>query len=342
MFTHPYRYLFIILLSAYAYINTVLCEVYRYFNIQVAWYHAVLTIVSITWLTWEGNRLVEKAVTKRFPPQQKRILYLAAFFAAGIGIACMAATLVVYTMGVLIYSYSFQQYEMPLKLNLIYAGLINLFFHLLNAILFFFREYRIKYTEAEELKRVSTQAQLQAIKSQVNPHFLFNNLNVLSGMVIKDNPRANRFIEEFSKVYRYILNSQDKELVELEKELAFIKPYVYLLQQRYPDGLKVDIGIPEQYYDRYIIPVALQMLIENAIKHNVISRSSPLHIEVLANGTGTLTVRNNRQPRRSVEHSNRIGLNNIAKRYELVCGRQIEIHTTQEVFEVQLPLLQLN
>lgn len=342
MFTHRYRYLFIVLLAAYAYINTVLCEVYRYFFINVAWYHALLAILLITLLTWEGNRLIECAVIKRFPPQQMRIPFFALFFAAGLAIACLAATVVVYTMGALVYGYSFAQYEMPLKLNLIYAGLINLFFHLLNTILYFFREYRIKFTEAEELKRISTQAQLQAIKNQVNPHFLFNNLNVLSGMVIKDNPGANRFIEEFSTVYRYILNSQDKELVQLREELAFIGPYVYLLQQRYPDGLKVHIGIPEQYHNSYIIPVALQMLIENAIKHNSISRGSPLHIDVIADGAGTLTVRNNRQPRRSVEQSNRIGLSNIAKRYELVCGRQIEIHKTTGVFEVKLPLLQLN
>ncbi len=342
MFTHRYRYLFIALLSAYAYINTVLCEVYRYFHIEVAWYDALLTIILITWLSWEGNRLAERLVKRRFPPEQRRNWYLAAFFFTGMGIACTAAALVVYVVGALIYRYPFTEYEMPLKLNLIYAGLINLFFHLLHAILFFFREYRIKFTEAEEQKRISAQAQLQAIKSQVNPHFLFNNLNVLSGMLIRDNPGANRFIEEFSKVYRYILNSQDKELVEVEKELAFIKPYVYLLQQRYPDGLQVHITIPDQYYSCYIIPVALQMLIENAIKHNAISRNSPLHIEVLASGSGTLTVRNNRQPRRSVEQSNKIGLKNIAKRYEMVCGRQIHIHMTQEVFEVNLPLLHLN
>jgi sensor histidine kinase YesM len=342
MFTHRYRYLFIALLAVYAYINTVLCEVYRYFFIRVAWYDALLTVLLITLLTWEGNRLIEGVVSKRFLPQQKRILFFAVFFAAGLGMACVATTLVVYIMGAVVYQYPFAQYEMPLKLNLIYAGLINLFFHLLNTILYFFREYRIKFTEAEELKRISTQAQLQAIKNQVNPHFLFNNLNVLSGMVIRDNPGANRFIEAFSKVYRYILNSQDKELVELEKELEFIEPYVYLLQQRYPDGLKVRIGIPAQYHNSYIIPVALQMLIENAIKHNIISRNSPLHIEVFSDDAGMLSVRNNRQPRRSVEQSNRIGLNNIAKRYELVCGRQIEIHQTPDAFEVKLPLLQLN
>lgn len=342
MFTHRYRYVFIVLLSVYAYINTVLCEVYRYFHIDVAWYHALLIFALVTLVTWEGSRLLEPLLTRRFPRPQQRIQYLGAFFVTGLSLSCIATIAIVYGVGRWIYHYNLAQLEMPLKLNLIYAGLISLLFHLLNTILYFFREYRTKATEAEALKRISAQAELQAIKSQVNPHFLFNNLNVLSGMVIKDNPRANRFIEAFSKVYRYILHSQEKELVELEKELAFIQPYVYLLQQRYPDGLKVDIGVAEQYYNSYIIPVALQMLIENAIKHNVISRNSPLHIEVVATADGTLTVRNNRQPRQSVEQSNKIGLNNIAKRYELVCGRQIAIHQSSDVFEVQLPLLHLN
>ncbi|MDF2192134.1 histidine kinase [Paraflavitalea sp. CAU 1676] len=342
MFTHRYRYLFIALLALYAFINTELCEVYYYFNIRVAWYHALLTILLITWMSWESNRLLEIPVQRWHPPGKRRGWYLATFFLTGMAASCAGAIAVVYTIGLWIYGYTWTVLEMPIKLNLIYAGLITLFFHLLNTILYFFGEYKNKLTEAEELKRINAQAQLQAIKSQVNPHFLFNNLNVLSGMVIKDNPRANRFIEEFSKVYRYILNTQDIELVELEKELAFIKPYVYLLQQRYPEGLQVHIGIPAQYNARYIIPVALQMLIENAIKHNVISRTSPLHIEVLTVGAEALVVRNNRQPRRSVEQSNRIGLNNIAQRYEMICGRQISIHKTRDVFEVTLPLLQLN
>lgn len=342
MFANRYRYLFILLLSAYAFINTVLCEVYHYFNIQVAWQDALITIVLITFLSWEGSRLIESQVRKRFPPDRRQVWFLGAFFLAGMGISLSAAALVVYVIGAWVYKYPYPLYEMPLKLNLIYAGLINLLFHLLNAILLFFREYRLKYMEAEELKRASTQAQLLAVKTQVNPHFLFNNLNVLSSMVIRDNPGANKFIEEFAKVYRYILNSQDKELVELEKELAFIKPYVYLLQQRYPDGLKVDISIPDRYNNCYIIPVALQMLIENAIKHNTISRNSPLYIKVTTNGADMLVVRNNRQPRRSVEQSNRIGLQNIAKRYELVCGKEISINATEQVFEVVLPLLHLN
>jgi LytS/YehU family sensor histidine kinase len=230
----------------------------------------------------------------------------------------------------------------PLKLNVIYGSLINLFFHLLNAIFFFFEEYRRQRTEAEELRLINSQAQLQLIRSQINPHFLFNNLNVLSGMVIKDNPDANKFIEEFSKVYRYVLNNQDKELVELRSELEFIHPYLFLLNKRFDQGLKVAIEIPDHYKTWHVVPAALQMLIENAIKHNVVSRSRPLRIDIRVNGNNTLIVRNNLQPRHISEPSTRIGLQNIMKRYELISGRTVIVRRTEQEFEVTLPLLHLN
>lgn len=188
----------------------------------------------------------------------------------------------------------------------------------------------------------TAQAQVQLIKSQINPHFLFNNLNVLSGMVIKNNPEANHFIEEFSKVYRYILSNQDKELVELKSELEFITPYLFLLQKRFDEGLVISINIPEHYKTWHVVPAALQMLIENAIKHNIVSRNKPLHIDIHANGSQTLVVKNNLQPRQMVEPSTKIGLQNIKKRYELISGRDIDIKKTTTEFEVSLPLLNLN
>jgi LytS/YehU family sensor histidine kinase len=196
--------------------------------------------------------------------------------------------------------------------------------------------------EVEDLRKVTTQAQIQLVKSQVNPHFLFNNLNVLSGMVIKNNPEANHFIEEFSKVYRYILNNQDKELVELKSELEFIRPYLFLLQKRFDEGLVIDIDIPEHYKNWHVVPAALQMLIENAIKHNIVSRNKPLYINIHANGNETLVVKNNLQPRKMVEPSTKIGLQNIKKRYEFISGRDIEVKKTETDFEVSLPLLNLN
>jgi two-component system LytT family sensor kinase len=342
MFNHRYRYFFILLLSLYTFVNTLLCEVYYYFKIDIEWYYALLTILSITFISWEGNRLLEPLISKKIPPEKNKIRYFIGFFAAGVIVSSITAVAIVLLVGGVLHNYSWQQNINPLKLNLIYASLINLFFHLLNTILYFFREYKSKWAEAEELKRISAQAEVQLVKSQINPHFLFNNLNVLSGMLIKDNPEANHFVEEFSKVYRYILNNHDKELVELKSELEFIQPYIFLLRKRFNEGLEIDINIPDHYKTRYVVPAALQMLIENAIKHNVVSRSRPLHISIHANGNETLIVTNNLQPKLAVEASTRIGLQNIRKRYELISGQNVIVKQTNREFEVVLPLLNLN
>ncbi len=342
MFTHRHRYWFILGLALYTFFNTVLCDVYHYFQISIEWYYALLTISLATLLTWEGNRFLEPLIARKISPTRAKIRYLAVFFIAGNGVALLSALTAVYFVGSLLHGYGWEQNLNPLKLNLIYTVLVNLFFHLLNAIFFFFREYQRQWKEAEELRRTSSQAQVQLVKSQINPHFLFNNLNVLSGMVIRDNPDANRFIEEFSKVYRYVLNNQEKELVELRSELEFIQPYLFLLDKRFDKGLVVSIDIPDHYKNYYVIPVALQMLIENAIKHNIVSRSKPLHIDIHVNGNQTLVVRNNLQPRQAPEPSTQIGLQNIRKRYELISGRGVMIRKTEQDFEVTLPLLHLN
>jgi len=342
MFRHRYRYWFIVGLSLYTYLNTILCSVYYYFKIDIEWYYAVATIFSCTLLTWEGNRLLEPLFQKKFPPAKNKIRFLAFFFVAGNIIALTSAVIPVFLIGNIIHHYSWDQNSNPLKLNIIYTSLVNLFFHLLNAIFFFFREYKRQWEEAEELRRISAQAQVQLVKSQINPHFLFNNLNVLSGMVIKDHPDANHFIEEFSKVYRYILNNQEKELVELKSELNFIEPYIFLLKKRFDEGLIVEMDIPDHYRDYYVIPVALQMLIENAIKHNIVSRKRPLNIKISTNGDQELVIKNNLQLRKAPESSTQIGLQNICKRYELISGKTVIISKTEETFEVSLPLLNLN
>ncbi|MBL7749543.1 MAG: histidine kinase [Chitinophagaceae bacterium] len=343
LFHHRYRYLFMILLALYAFMNTALCNVYYYFDINITWYYALLTVVGVTVLTWEGNRLIKPYMKRKFLVQKNKFRFLGFFFIAGNFIGMAAAVVMVYLVGNLIYGYTWEQNWNPLKLNIIYATLINLFLHLVNAILFFFREYRRQWSEAEELRRNSEQAQVQLIKSQINPHFLFNNLNVLSGMVIKNNPEANHFIEEFSKVYRYILNNQEKELVPLSSELEFIQPYIFLLRTRFENSLQVSINIPEHYKNCHVVPASLQMLIENAIKHNIVSSQRPLHIDIHANGNQTLIVSNNLQPRQAVEEpSTRIGLQNIMKRYELISGRNVVVKKTDGVFEVTLPLLTLN
>jgi two-component system LytT family sensor kinase len=342
MFTHKFRYLFILGLSLYTYINTVLCEVYKYFNIDIEWYYALGTITLVTFCSWESSRLLEPLFGKLLGTAKNKIKILILFFAAGALLTTIFTSAIVLLVSMVLHKHSFTEALMPLKLNLIYAWLANLLFHLLNAVLFYFTEYKTKLLEAEELKRMTAQAELQLVKSQINPHFLFNNLNVLSALVMKNNSEANRFIEEFSKVFRYILNNHDKELVDLKTELNYIKPYIFLLQKRFADGLHIEVNIPEDKERFYIIPASLQMLIENAIKHNIVSKTRPLHIDVHVNGNNTIIVSNNLQPRESVEGSTKIGLTNIIKRYLLVSGREVEVLKNNGAFTVTLPLLTLN
>ena len=342
MFSHKYRYYFVLLLSFYTYLSTLLCEVYEYFNIPIEWYYAAGTITVITLLIWESNRLIEPFFIKRLDEHKNKIKALITFFLAGGFLTTIVCFAVVMLVSMVIHSNNFKQTFIPLKLNLIYAILVNLLFHLVNAIFFYFKEYRIKLLEAEQLKSKTSQAELQVIKSQINPHFLFNNLNVLSALVMQNSSEANKFIEAFSQVYRYILSNQNKELVELKTELEFIKPYIYLLEKRFSNGLKITIDIDEAQENKFIIPASLQMLIENAIKHNVASKTKPLHIDLHTNGNHTLVVSNNLQLRDIVENSTEIGLQNIMKRYLLVGNREVIVNKTEQDFIVTLPLLSVN
>lgn len=342
MFSHKYRYIFILILSGYTYVNTILCEVYKYFHIEIEWYVAFGTITAITLGVWEASRLMEPFFNRKLQSTKNKIKTLLLFCGAGSIATTLLTAGVVFFVSMVLHHYSISNTLIPLKLNLIYAWLANLLFHLLSAIKFYFTEYKRKWMEAEELKRISAQAELQVIKSQINPHFLFNNLNVLSALIMKNNEEANKFIEEFSKVYRYILSNHDKELVELRTELDFIEPYIFLLQKRFADSLTVELNIPESYRHYYIIPASLQLLIENAIKHNIISKARPLVINVHVNGNNTVVVSNNFQPRETAVASTKIGLNNIKKRYWLVSGQEVTVDAGVEIFSVAIPLLNLN
>ena len=342
MFTHRYRYLFALLLSVYTYLNTEFCQVYDYFNIRIEWYVAFGTILAITFLTLESNRLIEPLLRRKIPPEDYKTRFPVGFFLAGSVLSTLVAMAVVLFVGMALHSFSLAENFTPMKLNLMYAWLVNLLFHLINTIIFYFKEYRSSLLEAEELKSAQALAELQLIKSQVNPHFLFNNLNVLSALVMQNHSEANRFIEEFSKVYRYIMHNHENELVPLKTELHYINPYIFLLQKRFGDGLQVSIDIPDTYSDRLIIPAALQMLIENAIKHNVVSRSRPLQISLHANGNNSIVITNNLQVKQSTEPSTGIGLRNIMKRYELVSDREVGIMKNESGFTVTLPLINPN
>jgi two-component system, LytTR family, sensor kinase len=193
--------------------------------------------------------------------------------------------------------------------------------------------------EKEQLAKANLQSQLDGLKNQVNPHFLFNSLNTLIHIIPENPENAVRFVQKMSKVYRYILEMSDSTTTPISTELTFLKAYVFLLKERFGDNLQVKIhSNTEGVSDVEIIPLSLQIVFENAIKHNIISAEKPLLIEVFID-TNKLIVRNNLQRKNQVQIGTGTGLSNIKNRYELVSDKKMDVIVTPQYFTVILPLL---
>ncbi|MBL7766682.1 MAG: histidine kinase [Chitinophagaceae bacterium] len=202
----------------------------------------------------------------------------------------------------------------------------------------FLRGWKQSLTEVERYKTESVQAQLQNLKNQINPHFLFNNLSVLTSLVYKDQDKAADFIKQLSQVYRYLLDNRDHELVRLEEELTFLQSYIYLLKIRFADNIHFNVEIKPENLNALIPPMCLQMLVENAIQHNEISAEHPLRIDIQSSSQH-ISVRNNLQLRTNPEVSSKTGLSNIRDRYTFFTDQRVEIISNEASFIVQLPLI---
>ena len=203
----------------------------------------------------------------------------------------------------------------------------------------FLDNWRKASLDTERMKREQMSTKYESLKNQVNPHFLFNSLNALTNLVYENQDMAADFIRKLSKVYRYVLDTQSQEVVTLEKEMAFVKSYLFLQRIRFDDKLKVNISI-EGFEQMMIPPIALQMLMENAIKHNTIAEEEPLTIDIYVENKETLVVKNNLQKKNiPIEESAGVGLKNITARYEFLSEIKVEIQETAIEFIVKLPLL---
>lgn len=202
----------------------------------------------------------------------------------------------------------------------------------------FFLSWRQLAINEEKMKAEVIASKYESLKNQVNPHFLFNSLNVLTSLVYKDPDLSAKFIKQLSNVYRYVLDVKDKELVNLETELEFLESYTFLLKIRHEEGLIVNFDIPTEP-EYQVAPLALQMLIENAVKHNVISKQEPLSIDVHVDN-GYLVVHNNLQKKVIRESSpTEMVLDNIRARYEFLSDHPVIVNETDRAFEVRIPAL---
>lgn len=201
----------------------------------------------------------------------------------------------------------------------------------------FAKKMREFYMESQKDKEEIDKYKYATLKNQVNPHFLFNSLNVLSGMIYKDVDKADDFIAKLANIYRYVLDVQDEEVVSANKETAFIKDYLYLLTTRFGRNLQYEITVQSS---KMIIPMALQILVENATKHNVISDEKPLKI-MISNDENYIFVSNEIQPKSDKPDSHGLGIENIKARYKYLTSKEVVINNSEKKFEVRIPLLTL-
>ncbi len=202
-----------------------------------------------------------------------------------------------------------------------------------------FEQWQRLLTETEKLKKANLQSQFESLQQQVNPHFLFNSLNSLSSLIEEDPRQAELFLDELSSVYRYLLRSNESELTPLADELAFVNSYFYLLGIRYGAGIRFEQAVSETYLAYQIPPLTLQLLVENAVKHNRILPEEPLTIELKTTDEGQLLVRNSLQRREQRALSNQVGLANILNKYALLRQPAPVIADNGHTFCVQLPLI---
>ena len=194
----------------------------------------------------------------------------------------------------------------------------------------------------EAIKQAGMQGQLQSLKSQVNPHFLFNSLNTLSALITDEPERAEQFVDEMAKVYRYLLQNNQHELAPVATEIKFVKSYYHLLKTRHDNGVELIIDVRQADLEKFIPPLSLQLLIENAVKHNAILEANPLRIEIRSLEDDCLEIKNNLLEKSTPVISTKLGLANILAKYELLSQRMPVITQDAAHFRVTLPLLTQN
>ena len=290
------------------------------------------------YICWNLTRWTVLQLQKRYPGlanTRQRLLWMATLMPLMVNFAWL-----IRQIGHLVFNNESQiSQTLP---NYTYAIGIQIFYHCIYFVIYegsyILRAWQHTYEQNEQLKKNKLQHQLDTLKSQINPHFLFNSLNSLS-LLIHENPRqAEALVDEISSVYRYLLRANDQELTTLERELQFIQSYFHLLKTRYGTGIDLRVAVDAGQLDCRIPPLTLQLLVENAVKHNVILPEQPLVVEIRTKGQA-LVVKNNLQRKPVPALSNKVGLVNIATKYRLLGQYEIGIHEEAGQFVVTLPVL---
>lgn len=295
--------------------------------------------IGLSFLIWEGNRYLLFTLRSYFnwfnhPIRKLAVLIIAvSFYTIPVSVLLLIGWYHIFKAGVV-------NWNVVTESSLIIMVCVVFIVHVYETF-FLVKESENEMLKNAQLARAKVEAELEALKNQIDPHFIFNSLNTLSHLIEEKPQKARQFNDNLADVYRYILQNKRRELVLLREEIQFLNDYFSLLIIRFESAVQLNLFLPDNLMDQFLIPpISLQVLVENAIKHNEFSDSAPLMIDIhLQNDV--LIVHNRVHKKMLRKPSSRIGLNNLDERYKLTTGKEVVVKATDEDFTVSLPVLKI-
>ena len=307
-----------------------------FFSEQSFLWHIGTSLIGLFFLTFFGFtvRAIDIALDRKFPFEKnvaKRIFlqFIITLFVL-VAIRLLSVPLIIKILPVT-FSKEIWVASFVINIFMVLSLILSIFgYH-------FFVRWKAEKILATELEKEKAQVQYDNLKNQLNPHFLFNALSSLNSLIFENPQLASDFLQQLSKVYRYVLENKEKNAVSLQTEIDFVSHYVKLLETRFGDGLKVIFEVSDDVKEKMIVPVTLQILIENAAKHNTTSKDSPLVIRIKNDGD-YLSIENNLQKKNAIEISNKHGLENLKNLYHYISENKVAVIETSNSFDVRIPL----
>jgi len=332
------EYYTVYLIVALLILTSVLYLVFQYSitsDIVITALWGLLLVVLIT----AGNKIISNFLNRKLPWNK----YLSVRFFTQL-ISVLIYSLLCFNISYYIFKLMFTN-DPPspdqVAMVNIYGSLIVLPIFSIYYVIHFINEWKKIQIKSEKLEKESVKTQLENLKNHLDPHFLFNNLNILSSLIDIDRESSKKYLTKFAEVYRFMLQTKTSELITLQQELEFIDAYFQLIATRFQDALYLKKDISREKLNLQIPPLTIQLLIENAIKHNSFSKSDPLIIEILETDTHNLKIRNNLKRHIMPVTTTGSGLKNIQYRYKYFTDRQVKILDTGKYFEVIIPLIEI-
>ena len=295
-------------------------------------------IYLIGYCSWRMHGVYDHYIRKKFPSldeTHKRVKYKLAVNLLVMTPSVLLILLVFHGFHIL----GYQVAEGDIKYAYLAGLTVNIIFESLWEVIYIIEKYKESVAEKEMIEQMQLQQEFDNLKQKVNPHFLFNCFNTLSSLITEDKEKAETFLDELSKVYRYLLRNNESGMSTVEEEMNFIHSYAKLLQTRYGDAFVMNLNIDNKFKEFELPSLSLQLLIENAVKHNVVSKQDPIRVSIISTEDGHLRIENNLNKKINTAESTGIGLKNIREKYKLLHRNDIEIVETNESFVVTLPMM---